>query len=66
MGNWLEGYAKIMGLDVLTSTTIKNAVFDDSNKHWTVSIIRTQDGETTERKYLSSLSVLPSCLFWAS
>lgn len=50
-----------MELNILTSTTVSKATWDESKKRWTVTIVRTLAGETIEREFLNSSAF---CLFW--
>jgi putative flavoprotein involved in K+ transport len=38
IGDWLEMYAKVMELNTWTSTTAKNASYDEAKKEWTVTV----------------------------
>jgi putative flavoprotein involved in K+ transport len=40
IGDWLEMYAKVMELNYWTSTTAKNASYDEAKKEWTVTVER--------------------------
>ena len=64
MGNWLDAYAQIMGLEVLTSTTIKRPTWHPSKKQWSVTIARTQDGVVTEREPFYFSPIHLSMLSW--
>lgn len=44
MGEWLEHYARIMELDVWTSTECTSASYDATDGQWTVNLVR--NGET--------------------
>jgi putative flavoprotein involved in K+ transport len=44
LGDWLEMYAKVMELNVWTSSTAKKATFDADRQEWTVEVER--NGET--------------------
>lgn len=44
MGDWLEAYARIMELDIWSSTTCRSAHYDDRDRCWTVTVER--GGET--------------------
>lgn len=46
MGDWLEAYAKIMELDIWTSTICRSARYDEQDRLWTVTVERA--GETIE------------------
>ena len=44
MGDWLEAYAKIMELDIWSSTICRSAQYDERDRSWTVTVER--GGET--------------------
>jgi putative flavoprotein involved in K+ transport len=44
MGEWLELYARIMELDIWTSTECRSASYDDTEGQWTVNLVR--DGQS--------------------
>ncbi|KAH8803386.1 hypothetical protein F5884DRAFT_506651 [Xylogone sp. PMI_703] len=49
LGDWQEGYARIMGLEILTNTTFAHPIWDASKKQWSVTISRKQDNVVTEQ-----------------
>ncbi|CAD7699277.1 unnamed protein product [Ostreobium quekettii] len=40
MGDWLEAYATVMGLNYWGSTECRNAVYDEEGQRWTVTLNR--------------------------
>lgn len=44
MGDWLESYARIMELDIWSSTVCRSARYEEIDRSWTVTVER--DGET--------------------
>ncbi|OLN91644.1 putative indole-3-pyruvate monooxygenase YUCCA11 [Colletotrichum chlorophyti] len=40
LADWLESYARVMELNIWTSTNIEQTAYDDKNKIWTVEIRR--------------------------
>jgi len=47
MADWLETYAKVLGLDVWLETKVVGAVYDDGERRWTVRLGR-PDGSIVE------------------
>jgi putative flavoprotein involved in K+ transport len=47
MADWLETYAKVLGLDVWLETKLVDAAYDENKRCWTVRLTR-PDGTTTE------------------
>jgi putative flavoprotein involved in K+ transport len=47
MADWLETYAKVLGLDVWLETKLLDAAYDDDKRRWTVRLAR-PDGTITE------------------
>ena len=48
MGDWLEMYAKVMELDIWTSTSCVSASHDEAEKRWTVELERAGERVTLE------------------
>ncbi|KAG0649042.1 putative oxidoreductase [Hyphodiscus hymeniophilus] len=40
LGDWFEGYAKVLELDVWTKTTLVSSLWSDENRRWTVTLER--------------------------
>jgi putative flavoprotein involved in K+ transport len=49
MGDWLEAYARLMELDIWSSTTCQSAQYDEGERVWTVTVER-GNGETVVLK----------------
>jgi putative flavoprotein involved in K+ transport len=47
MADWLEAYAKMLGLDIWLGTKLVDAVYDENRRRWTVRLARS-DGTMTE------------------
>jgi putative flavoprotein involved in K+ transport len=52
IGDWLEMYARIMELNLWTSTECKSARYDDARKEWTVIVDRAGESLTLHPKQL--------------
>ena len=52
LGDWLEMYAKVMELNVWTSTVCKRAAYDEARREWTVEVIRDGKPVTLHPKQL--------------
>jgi putative flavoprotein involved in K+ transport len=52
IGDWLEMYAKVMELNLWTSTECKSARYDDARKEWTVVVDRAGGSVTLHPKQL--------------
>ena len=58
IGDWLEMYTKVMELNYWSSTTAKQAHYDEARKEWTVEVER--GGKTITLVYISSQSPILS------
>jgi len=52
IGDWLETYAKIMELNLWTSTECRSASYDDARKEWTVVVDRAGESVTLRPRQL--------------
>jgi putative flavoprotein involved in K+ transport len=52
MADWLESYAKVMELNVWTSTTCQKASFDAARGEWTVEVLRAGKAITLHATHL--------------
>lgn len=52
IADWLEMYAKVMELNVWTSTTCRSAGFDDAKAEWTMDVVRDGTPVTLHPKHL--------------
>jgi putative flavoprotein involved in K+ transport len=52
MADWLEAYARVMELNVWTSTTCSKASFDPGREEWTVEVERAGQPMTLKPKHL--------------
>ncbi|MET0195577.1 MAG: NAD(P)/FAD-dependent oxidoreductase, partial [Hyphomicrobiaceae bacterium] len=52
IGDWLEMYARIMELNLWTSTECRSASYDDARKEWTVVVDRAGESVTLRPKHL--------------
>jgi putative flavoprotein involved in K+ transport len=52
IGDWLEVYARVMELNLWTSTECKSARYDDARKEWTVVVDREGESVTLRPKQL--------------
>jgi putative flavoprotein involved in K+ transport len=52
IGDWLEMYAKVMELNLWTSTACKNARYDEARKEWTVVVDRAGESVTLRPRQL--------------
>ncbi|MCW6507952.1 NAD(P)/FAD-dependent oxidoreductase [Lichenifustis flavocetrariae] len=63
IADWLEMYAKVMELNVWTSTTCEKATFDEASATWTVEVTRDGRPVTLHPKHLvfaTGMSGLPN------
>lgn len=64
VANWLESYAEAMDLDIWLESTVDGSKsrYDEATKSWTMSVLRTVNGEVTERTITVSHVVLATGL----
>lgn len=64
VANWLESYAEAMDLDIWLESTVDGSKshYDEATKSWTMSVLRTVDGQVTERTINVSHVVLATGL----
>jgi putative flavoprotein involved in K+ transport len=63
IGDWLEMYTKVMELNYWSSTTAKNAKYDEAKKEWTVEVERGGKTITLRPKHLvlaTGMSAVPN------
>jgi putative flavoprotein involved in K+ transport len=63
IGDWLEMYTKVMELNYWSSTTAKNAKYDEAKKEWTVEVERAGQTITLRPKHLvlaTGMSAVPN------
>ena len=52
LAEWFESYARLMELNVWTSTSLTDAKWDDETRQWTVTLVRQKASGETETRIL--------------